>query len=126
MRRSIPRKLEEFQRRLGELRIDEYSNAPLFDQNRVQQEVLNISEDVAFLSAILKMEQGQEQEGFQSGGNPYGPPRDLPEEPEVAVGEKARKVYFREPFQSLANPYGPPEDGSPGVLQGREYLSDLP
>ena len=129
MRRNIPRKLEEFQRRLNELRLDEYSTMPIFEQNRVQQEVLNISEDVAFLSAILKLGESQEEywkEGFQSGGNPYGPPRDLPEEPAEAVGEKARKVYFREPFQSLANPYGPPEDRSPGILQGREYLSDLP
>jgi hypothetical protein len=129
MRRNIPRKLEEFQRRLNELHLEEYSKQSLFEQNHVKQEVLNISEDVAFLSAILKLGEPEEEywkEGFQSGGNPYAPPRELPEEPAVAIGEKARKVYFREPFQSLANPYGPPSDDSPGVLQGREYLSDLP
>jgi hypothetical protein len=129
MQRTIPRKLDAFTQRLQALDIDHYDQKSLFEQNRIQQEVLNISEDVAFLSAILKMDVSEEtviEEGFQSQGNPYAPPRDLPIEPDTAEAEKQRKIYFREPFQSLANPYAAPSTPSPLLYQGREFVSDLP
>jgi len=113
MQRTIPMKLNAFSKRLQGLDIDKYDQKSLIEQNRIQQEVLNISEDVAFLSAILKMDVSEEtvlevQEGFQT------------------MDTKAAKIGPREPFQSLANPYAPPSTPSPLLYQGREFVSDLP